>query len=65
MNRALPLNGYKWADVSIFTDVFIKNYDDKGDKGYLLGVDVEYPKEFLSAPRDLLFLPEGWFKLDK
>ena len=65
MNRTLPLNGYKWADVSIFTDVFIKNYDDKGDKGYLLEVDVEYPKELLSAPGDLPFLPEGRFKLDK
>ena len=60
-----PLNGYKWEDVSIFTDDFIKNYDDKGDKGYLLEVDVEYPKELLSAHKDLPFLPERRFKLHK
>ena len=44
MNRTLPLNGYKWADRTIFTDDLIKNYDNKGDKGYLLEVDVDYPK---------------------
>ena len=44
MKKTLPLNGYKWADVSKFTDDFIKNYDDEGDKEYLLEVDVEYPK---------------------
>ena len=60
-----PLNGYKWEDVSIFTDDFIKNYDDKGDKGYLLEVDVEYPKELLSAHKDLPFFPERRFKLHK
>ena len=65
MNRTLPLNGYKWEDVSIFTDDFIKNYYDKGDKGYLLEVDVEYPKELLSAHKDLPFLPEQRFKLHK
>ena len=65
MNRTSPLNGYKWEDVSIFTDDFIKNYDDKGDKGYLLEVDVEYPKELLSAHKDLPFLTEQRFKLPK
>ena len=65
MNRTLPLNGYKWADVSIFTDNFIKDYDDKGDKRYLLEVDVEYPKELPSAHKDLPFLPERRFKLHK
>ena len=59
MNKKLPLNGYKWADKSIFTDDFIKNYDDEGDKGYLLEVDVEYPKELHSAHEDLPFLPEN------
>ena len=65
MDRTLPLNGYKWAGVSIFTDDFIKNYDDEGDKGYLLEVDVEYPKELVSAHEDLPFLPERRFKLQK
>ena len=65
MNKTLPLNGYKWADVSIFTDDFIKNYDDEGDKGYSLEVDVEYPKELLIAHKDLPFIPERRFKLHK
>ena len=33
MNQKLPLDGYEWADVSIFTDDFVKNYDANGDKG--------------------------------
>ena len=65
MNKKLPLNGYKWADRSIFTSDFIKNYDDEGDKGYLLEVDIEYPKELHSAHEDLPFLPEKRFKVDK
>ena len=65
MNKTLPLNDYKLANVSIFTDDFIKDYDDKGDKGYLLEADVEYPKELLSAHKDLPFLPERRFKLHK
>ena len=63
MNKTLPLNGYKWADKTLFTDDFIKNYDDKGDKGYLLEVDVEYQKKLLSAHKDLPFLPERRFKI--
>ena len=65
MNKTLPLNGYKLANVSIFTDDFIKNYDDKGDKGYLLEVDVEYQNKLLSAHKDLPFLPERRFKIHK
>ena len=65
MNKMLPLDGYKWADKSIFTTEFIKNYDDDDEKGYLLEVDVEYPKEFHSAHEDLPFLPEKRFKVDK
>ena len=65
MNKKLPLNGFKWADKSIFATDFIKNYDDDGDKGYLLQENVEYPKELHSAHEDLPFLPEKRFKVDK
>ena len=44
MCKKLPLNGYKWVDISMITEDFIKNYDEEGDTGYLLEVDVEYPK---------------------
>ena len=40
MNQKLPLVGYKWADVSIFTDDFVKNYDVNGYKEYLLEANV-------------------------
>ena len=58
MNKKLPLNGHKWVDTAIFTDKFIKNYNDNSDEGYLLEVDIVYRKELHSVHRDLPFLPE-------
>ena len=52
MNKTLPLYGYEWHDNSIFTDDFIKSYDDECNKGYLPEVDIEYPKELHSAHED-------------
>ena len=35
-----------WADnLSMFTEDFVKNYDEEGGVGYLLVVDIEYPKK--------------------
>ena len=65
IDQKLPLDGYEWADVSIFTDDFVKNYDVNGDKGYLLEVGVEYPIEMRSAHKDLPFLPERKVKSTK
>ena len=43
--KKLPVDGFKWVDdLSIFTEDFIKKYDEKDDTGYLFVVDVEYPK---------------------
>ena len=42
----------------MFTKEFIKNYDENGDKEYILEVDVEYPKKVRSVHSDLPFLPE-------
>ena len=47
--QRLPLDGYKWANVAIFTDHYVKNYDANEDKGSLLEVDIEYPIELRSA----------------
>ena len=58
MSRKLPLDDYEWANVTIFTDNFVKNYDVDSDKGFLLEVDVEYPDELRVAHEDLPFLPE-------
>ena len=32
-------------DPSKLNEIFIKNYDENGDKEYILEVDVEYPKK--------------------
>ena len=59
MSKKLPVDEFKWAyDRSMFTEDFIKNYDEEGDVGYLLVVDIEYPKKLRMLHSDLPFLPE-------
>ena len=59
MCNKLPLDGFEWVnDLSIFTEDFIKNYNEEGDTGYLLVVDVEYPKNLHMLHSDLPFLLE-------
>ena len=65
MIQKLPLDGYKWGNVSIFTNDFVKNYDINSDKGYLLEVDVEYPIKLRNTHEDLPFLPERKVKSAK
>ena len=48
MSQKLPVNGFKWIKrLSKFDELFIKNYDENSDKGYILDVDVEYPKKII------------------
>ena len=59
MCKTLPVGDFKWVDdLSIFTEDFIKNYDEEDDTGYLFVVDVEYPKNLHKLHSDLPFLPE-------
>ena len=59
MSKKLPLDRFKWVDdISMFTEDFIKSYDEEGDVGYLLVVDIEYPKILRMLHSDLPFLPE-------
>ena len=59
MCKKLPVRDFKWLDnLSMFTEEFIKNHDENGDKGYIFEVDVEYPKKLRSVHSDLPFLPE-------
>ena len=59
MSQKRPVNGFEWVeDLSHFKKDFIKNYNENSDKGYLLEVDVEYPKNLFTLHRDLPFLPE-------
>ena len=65
MSRKLPVNGCKWIeDTSEINEEFIKNYDENNDKGYILEVDVKYPKKLHDLHSDLPFLPER-IKIDK
>ena len=41
-----------------FNEDFIKNYDEDSDKGYILEVDVKYPKSVHDMDSDLPFLSE-------
>ena len=59
MCKKLPVSDFKWVDdLSIFTEDFIKNYDDEDDIGYLFVVDEEHPKNPHKLHSDLPFLPE-------
>ena len=65
MSQKLPVNGFKWVkNLSRFNEIFIRNYDENSDKGYLVEVDIDYPKELFNLHKDLPFLPERK-KLDK
>ena len=44
--------------LSEFNEDFIKNYNRNNGKGYVLGVNVEYPKNVFNLHSDLPFLPE-------
>ena len=43
---------------------FIKNYNENNNKGYILEVDVKYPKKLHDLHSDLPFLPKR-IKIDK
>ena len=61
MSQKLPLVNFKWIkkdDILKFNEDFINNYEENGDKGYLLEVDIEYPKNLHTLHSDLPFLPE-------
>ena len=59
MSKKLPIDNFKWeTNLSIFTEDFVKNYDDDSDIGYLLVVGVKYPEILRKAHRDLPFLPD-------
>ena len=59
MSKKLPVDSFKWVDdLSMFTEGFIKSYDEEGDVGYLLVVHVEYLIKVRMLHSDLHFLPD-------
>ena len=62
MSQKLPVNGFKFIrKVPKIDEDFIKNYDEDTDKGCILEVDVEYPKNLHDLHSHLPFLPECEF----
>ena len=65
MSQKLPVNGFKWVkNTSKIDGKFIKHYDEDSDKGYILEVDVTYPRKLHDLHSDLPFLPQR-MKIDK
>ena len=61
MSQKLPVKYFKWINkekLLKFNEDFIKNYDENGNIGYFLEVDIDYPKELFNLHKDLPFLPE-------
>ena len=72
MSKKLPVNGFKWTDNNetaepsslessakhVINEEFIKNYNENDKKGYILEVDIKYPKKLHDLHSDLPFLPE-------
>ena len=59
MSKKLPTSDFQWIeDISIFTEDYIKNYNENSDTGYLLVVDVTYPKDLYESHKYLPSLPE-------
>ena len=61
MSQKLPVD--KWIETSLTDKKFskfvnlIKNYDEECDEGYILEVDIEYPKKLHDLHSDVPFLP--------
>ena len=63
--QPLPVNRFDWVeDLSKTDEDFIKNYNEDSDKGYILEVDVAYPKNLHDLHGDLSFLTKR-MKIDK
>ena len=46
MSQKRPVNSFKWVEYLLkINESFIKICDEKSDEGYILEVDVEYPKD--------------------
>jgi hypothetical protein len=58
MSQMLPYKDFKWSD-DLQTEEDILNYDGDGDTGYILQVDLDYPRELHDKHNDYPLLPEA------
>ena len=62
MSQNLPVKDFKWItkeELWKFNEGFINNYDENGNIGYFVEVDIDYPKESFNLHKGLPFLPES------
>lgn len=61
MSQYLPQKDFVWLSQEEITDIekVIKDISDTAETGYVLEVDLEYPKELHDAHNDLPFCPEN------
>ena len=56
VSQKLPVDGFKWIKtLTEFNEDFIKKCDESNNKGYILEVDFEYPKNLFNLHGDLPF----------
>ena len=56
VSQKIPVEGFKWIKkLSEFNEDVVKNYDENNNKGYILEVDVQYPKKIFNLYSDLPF----------
>ena len=59
MSQKFPVNYLEWiGETPQLNEDFIKSYNEESDKGYFLGVDVQYRKKLQELHMQLPFLPE-------
>ncbi len=58
MTQPLPTGNYQWEDASKFTSEYILSLKDDASNGYILDVDLEYPKELHELHNDYPFCVE-------
>ena len=59
MRKTLPVDDFEWAkDLSIYTENSVKNYDENSNRGCILEVDIDYPKQLWKGHKDSSFLAD-------
>ena len=57
--KTLTVDDLKWKKkILICNEVFLKSCDEDSDKGYILELDIKYPKYLHDLHNNLPFLPE-------
>ena len=57
--KTLTVDDLKWKkEILICNEVFLKSCDEDSDKGYILELDIKYPKYLHDLHNNLPFLPE-------